>query len=170
MLDSITLAIIVATFLLAGTVKGVIGLGLPTVSLALLTATMGLHPAMALMLAPSLVTNIWQAAVGGHFRIIFKRTWTFLATAMLAVWLGADVLTRVDVSILTALLGVLVITYSLIALAHPHLRLPGTWEPVINPLLGIVNGLFTGMTGTFVFPGVLFLQSLVSVREVNESL
>jgi len=50
-----------ATFFLAGTVKGVIGLGLPTVSLAVLTVLVGLPQAMTLLLAPSLLTNLWQA-------------------------------------------------------------------------------------------------------------
>ena len=73
MIDPTTLLIIGATFLLAGTVKGVIGLGLPTVSLALLTTTLGLQPAMALLLAPSLVTNLWQAVSGGQGRTILAR-------------------------------------------------------------------------------------------------
>lgn len=42
MLDLATLLAVAATFLIAGTVKGVIGLGLPTVSLALLAVTVGL--------------------------------------------------------------------------------------------------------------------------------
>lgn len=42
MFDAFTIAIVIGTFLLAGTVMGVIGLGLPTVSLALLTVAIGL--------------------------------------------------------------------------------------------------------------------------------
>jgi uncharacterized membrane protein YfcA len=66
--DTATLFIVAATFLLAGTVKGVIGLGLPTVSLALLTVAINLPTAMALLLMPSFVTNLWQALVGGQRR------------------------------------------------------------------------------------------------------
>ena len=53
-------------FTLAGFVKGVVGLGLPTVCLALLSVLTDLPSAMALMLVPSFVTNLWQASVGGH--------------------------------------------------------------------------------------------------------
>ena len=74
-MPSIESMIIVAlTFLLAGTVKGVTGLGLPSVSLALLTAILGLKAAMAILLVPSFVTNVWQAAVGGHLTAILRRT------------------------------------------------------------------------------------------------
>ncbi|MEM6623442.1 MAG: hypothetical protein AAF674_14530 [Pseudomonadota bacterium] len=77
-----------ATFLLAGTVKGVIGLGLPTISLAILTATLDLKTAMALMLVPSAVTNLWQGAVGGQAVALLRANWAFFATATAAVGLG----------------------------------------------------------------------------------
>jgi len=160
MFDPQHLAIITVTFLIAGTVKGVIGLGLPTISLALLTATLGLHPAMALLLAPSLITNIWQAAVGGNAKELIGRIWPFLLTAMLTVWLGAYALENTDVSYLSALLGVLVVSYSAIALAKPHITLPQKWEIWAGPLAGSINGVLTGMTGAFVFPGILYLQSM----------
>ena len=44
-------------FLLAGTVKGVVGFGLPLVSITLLTPFYGLVDAIAIMLLPSVVTN-----------------------------------------------------------------------------------------------------------------
>ena len=59
-----TLPIVVATlaFLLAGFVKGVIGLGLPTVSMGLLTLVMAPAKAASLLIVPSFVTNVWQLA------------------------------------------------------------------------------------------------------------
>ena len=56
---------IAGTFFIAGTVKGVIGLGLPSISLAFLTVLIDLPSAMALLLVPSFVTNLWQAFEGG---------------------------------------------------------------------------------------------------------
>ena len=73
MLDPLAIAAIALTFLLAGTVKGVIGLGLPTVSLGLLTMALDLTTAMALMVVPSFVTNVWQAVAGGHGRASLRR-------------------------------------------------------------------------------------------------
>ncbi len=160
------IVIITLTFLIAGTVKGVIGLGLPTISLTLLTATIGLHPAMALMLVPSFVTNVWQAASGGNGRVIIRRTWPFLLAATLTVWLGAEALESADVAYLSALLGVLVVAYSAIALATPHIEIPKSWESWAGPLAGSINGVLTGMTGAFVFPGILYLQALGLSKDV----
>ena len=105
MLDPLTITVISATFLLAGLVKGVVGLGLPTISLALLVASYNLTTAMAVLIFPSLVTNVWQAAVGGHLQYILQRIWPFLLMASTTVWVGALALSRVDLELLSMLLG-----------------------------------------------------------------
>lgn len=164
--DPLILGIIVGTFLLAGTVKGVIGLGLPTVSLGLLAATIDLTTAMALLLVPSFVTNLWQSMVGGNGRTILLRIWPFLLMAVLMVWLGALALTRVDLALLSGLLGVVLITYAGLSLGGVHFVLNPRQETWAGPLLGAVNGILTGMTGSFAVPGVLFLQAIGLSRDM----
>jgi uncharacterized membrane protein YfcA len=72
------LAAIAGAFLLAGFVKGVIGLGLPTVSIGLLGLLMTPAQAAAILVVPSLVTNVWQAAVGGGLGALVRRLWPLL--------------------------------------------------------------------------------------------
>jgi len=166
MLDVSTILAVAGTFLLAGTVKGVIGLGLPTVSLALLTLAIGLPQAMALLLVPSFVTNLWQAAVGGAGKTILRRIWPFLLMATVTVWLGATALTRVDLSLLSALLGALLVVYAAVNLAGFRLTITATQEVWVGPLVGTANGILTGMTGSFVVPGVMFLQAIGLPRDM----
>ncbi len=158
--DVASLLVIAGTFLIAGTVKGVIGLGLPSVSLAFLAVAMDLPTAMALMLVPSFVTNIWQSIVGGNTRAILIRIWPFLAMATATVWIGATALTRINLLLLTALLGGLLVTYSVVSLFGVRLAVPSRHEYWAGPLFGAVNGVLTGMTGSFVVPGVMFLQAI----------
>ena len=73
MLDTNVIVVVAGTFLLAGMVKGVIGLGLPAVSLGLLTVAFDLPSAMSLLLVPSFVTNLWQALVGAHGKATLRR-------------------------------------------------------------------------------------------------
>jgi uncharacterized membrane protein YfcA len=166
MLDSVTISLIAATFLVAGGVKGVIGLGLPTISLAVLTAAIGLHPAMALMLAPSFVTNVWQAVVGGNFKAIIARIWPFLTMATVTIWFGAAALTRIDVSYLSALLGALLVAYALVGLGGTRFRMSESRERWAGPLFGAINGILTGMTGSFAVPGIPYLQALGLPRDL----
>lgn len=154
------------TFLIAGAVKGVIGLGLPTVSLALLTVALDLPSAMALLLVPSFITNLWQSVVGGNAKLILRRLWPFLVMATATVWIGVAALTRLDPFLLTTLLGALLITYSVINLGGIRLTVPAQYERWVGPLVGAVNGVLTGMTGSFVVPGVMFLQAIGLSRDV----
>jgi uncharacterized membrane protein YfcA len=163
--DPLAIAVIAAAFLIAGAVKGVIGLGLPTVSLGLLTAALDLRTAMALLIVPSFVTNLWQAATGGNARAILARVWPFLVAATATVWLGALALTRVDASLLSGLLGALLALYAAVSLAGVRLAIPARREAWAGPLFGTVNGILTGMTGSFVVPGVMYLQSIGLPRD-----
>ena len=164
--DPLILAVIVGTFLVAGTVKGVIGLGLPTVSLGLLTVATDLPTAMALLLVPSFVTNLWQATVGGNGREVLLRIWPFLVMATVSVWLGAIALTRADLRLLSALLGGLLVTYAAVNLAGFRLAITARQEVWAGPLVGTANGILTGMTGSFVVPGVMFLQAIGLSRDM----
>lgn len=156
---------IAAVFLLAGTVKGVIGLGLPSISLGLLAATMDLRMAMIVLLVPNFATNIWQAFIGGHFWLLLRRLWLFLLAASVAIWFGAAALDVMDTRLLSALLGLLLVVYALIGLTRPPVAISARHEIWAGPLVGLVNGVLTGLTGSFVVPGVLYLQSLGLARD-----
>ena len=119
--EAITL-LVMATFLLAGTVKGLIGLGLPTVSLAILTLATDLPTAMVLLLVPSFATNLWQASMGGNAALLCRRLWPFLLPAALSVWIGALALQRIDLALLSALLGTLLVVYAIVSLAGLRLQ------------------------------------------------
>ncbi|MFM1815617.1 MAG: hypothetical protein RLZ98_2312 [Pseudomonadota bacterium] len=160
MTDPAILALVAFTFLLAGLVKGVVGMGLPLVALSLLTATLGLHSAMALILFPSFFTNVWQAAVGGKGLVILRRIWPFLALAVGTVWIGGRVHTWIGVEWLTVLLAILLTTYAIINLAGWRFRIAPEWERPTGPVAGVLNGLATGMTGTNILPGVVYLQAI----------
>ena len=166
MFDPLSLFVISATFIIAGGVKGVIGLGLPTVSLGLLTATLDLPTAMSLLIAPSIVTNLYQATAGGHARVILCRIWPFLLIATATVWLGAIALTRVDLDVLSALLGLLLVAYGGLSLAGVRLRIPARSERWMGLVFGAANGILTGMTGSFAVPGVMYLQGIGLSRDI----
>lgn len=164
--DAGAITLVTLTFLLAGAVKGVIGLGLPTVSLALLALAFDLTTAMALLLVPSFVTNLWQSLVGGHGRTIMRRLWGFLLAATVTVWIGAAALTRADPSLLTGLLGLLLVAYAAVSLGGLRWTVSRRHEGWAGPVIGTMNGVLTGMTGSFVVPGVMFLQAIGLPRDM----
>jgi len=161
-----SIAVISAVLLLAGFVKGVVGLGLPTVSLGLLTAFFGLKAAIALMLVPSFATNVVQGVIGGALGEILRRLWFLLAIAGIAIWLSSALLAGADTAILSAVLGLSLCLYGGLSLTRPQVPEPGCKEIWLSPLIGAINGGLTGITGSFVVPGVLYLQALGWPRDV----
>lgn len=163
--DPTTLLLIGLVFMLAGLVKGVVGVGLPMVSLALLTTVIGLKPAVALTVVPVVVTNLYQSLAGGQLTAILRRVWSLLLLLMLATWFGAGVLAGSDSHFLTAGLGTILICYSLYSLTRSQIPSPGAYEGWLSPLVGALAGLSNGMTGTILVPGVLYLQALGLSRD-----
>ena len=160
------LSIVCAAFLAAGLVKGVIGLGLPSVSLAVLAATLGLHEAVALTVIPAFATNVWQGLSGGAIRLVVRRFWAYLLAACLGTWLGSELLADADLRPLKALLGTLLCTYSVFSLTVRQVPEPGRHEPWLSPLIGGIGGVLMGMTGSFAVPGVPYLQAIRLPSEV----
>jgi uncharacterized membrane protein YfcA len=160
------LLIILPIFLLAGLVKGVAGFGLPTVSIALLALVRPLPEAMALMLVPSLATNLWQAFAGGQLRAVAPRLGVFLGCAAVATFAAAGQLARADVVLLSGLLGVVLVASSALALAAPSLPAPSrATERWLAPPMGAVSGAIAGLTGSFLVPAAPWLQAIRLPRE-----
>lgn len=152
-------------FLLAGTVKGVVGFGLPTVCLALFALTTGLIEAMALLLWPSFVTNLVQALQGGRLFALLSRLRWMLGAAFLFIFLGGLGLSRVDDQWLSLLLGLLIVAYAGLALSGWRPAIRQNHETAAGIGIGVLNGIFTGLTGSFVVPGVLFLNAIGLSRD-----
>jgi uncharacterized membrane protein YfcA len=146
-------------FVLAGVVKGVTGMGLPTVAVALLTLRMPPLEAAALLIVPSSVTNVWQLAVGPALYPLWLRfRWLLLAicvgiacTPLLgaAAWSGA-------------VLGLALAGYGLLGLTgwRWRLRIAPSSEHWAGLLAGAATGFMAGVTGVFVMPVAPYLQAL----------
>ncbi|MGE3712583.1 MAG: sulfite exporter TauE/SafE family protein [Hyphomicrobiaceae bacterium] len=156
---------IIAAFFVAGLVKGIAGLGLPSVSVGILTLVIGLKPALALLLVPSFVTNLWQAVTGGAFVMIVRRTWPMLLTICSGTWAGVALLARLDPRPLSIVLGMTLMGYAAMGFLRPELPHPGRHETWLSLVIGIAHGVVAGMTGSYV-PALPFLQALGWNRDV----
>ncbi len=159
------LVVVLLIFLLAGTVKGVIGLGLPTVSLAALTVVVELPAAVALMVIPSAMTNIWQALDGGHFAELMRRFWLMLLASAVGVWFSYGFLLVANPKAMTALLGVVLCVYAATSLRRPRTTPWPAHERLVSPAVGLATGALAGATGSLVMPMVAYLQGLNLERD-----
>src|SRR6187401_2725749 len=139
MIDPV-LILIAAAFLLAGFVKGVIGLGLPTVSMGLLAVTMQPAHALAIVIVPAIITNIWQTFVGPYLRDIIRRLWPLMVGTVMGIWLNADMLTGPYARYGTIVLGVLLVVYAIISLGKFSFHVARQDEKWIGGLVGVATG------------------------------
>lgn len=155
------LAVVAAlTFLLAGFVKGMIGLGLPTVAIGLLGLVMAPAQAVALLVVPSLVTNVWQLATGPSFLPLLLRLWPLLSGLCLGAWISAGLLATQAGEGATVMLGTALIVYAVVGLSAKRFHVSPRHERWLSPLIGIVTGMIATATGVFVVPAVPYLQAL----------
>jgi len=154
-----------AVFLAAGLVKGVVGMGLPTVAMGLLAVTMPPAEAAALLLVPSLATNLWQLFTGPSFGGLCRRLATMMAGVAIGTVAGAGLLTGTHTAIASVGLGAALVLYAILGLLKVGFTTPARHEAWASPLVGVATGLVTGATGVFVIPAVPYLQSLRLEKE-----
>jgi uncharacterized protein len=155
-----SLLFIAAVFALAGLVKGVIGLGLPTISMGLLAVAMPPVHAAAILALPSLVTNIWQMLAGPALMVVARRLWPMMLMVCLGTWAGLGSMTGATALFGTGMLGVALALYAVSGLVALRLPVPGIWEPILSLVVGGITGLITAATGVFVIPAVPYLQAI----------
>jgi uncharacterized membrane protein YfcA len=163
--DSATLAFIALVFVLAGFVKGVIGLGLPTIGMGLLAVVMAPVQAAAILVLPSLVTNVWQMVRGPGLRPLLRRLWPMLLGVSCGTWGAAGLMTGAYARHGAIALGVALMLYALSGLLAFRIRSRPGAEPWLGAAIGGVTGVITAATGVFVIPAVPYMGAIGLEKE-----
>jgi uncharacterized membrane protein YfcA len=159
-------AIAAVAFTLAGFVKGVVGFGFPVITLIILTLTIGLLDALAIIVIPTIVTNVWQGLSGPYLKDIARRMWLYFLIAVIFIWFTSAYLTVINIKWPTAMLGAVLFIFALSRLLNVSLHIPPDWERPLSVPLGAINGMLTGLTGSFMVPSVLFMQAMGFQRDM----
>ena len=161
-----TLILLSALALFAGgAVKGLVGIGIPLVSLSLLSLFLPLADAVILLPVPIIVANVWQSIVEPHFVPALRRFWPLVLALFGGTIAGAHVLTSLDPSSLNLLVGALVVLFSLSSYMTPELRIPVRLERRLGIFAGALGGFMGGVSALFGPPIILYLSSLRLDRE-----
>lgn len=165
MIESLPVALLAAALGLAffaGIVKGVTGFAMPMILISGLGSFLTPEQALAGLVLPTLVANIWQAVrQGGAAALASARQhWRFVAILLLALLISAQFVTRLPGTLLYLILGVPVTIFALLQLAG--------WRPKIDPAnrraaelgVGAFSGAIGGLSGVWGPPTVMYLTAM----------
>ena len=147
-------------FLIAGVVKGLVGMGLPTITIALTSLVLPLSDTIALVALPTIFTNLWQAAVGGNFRRIARRHWPLVVPLAVTLYLTMWAVGRKAPDWAFLVLAIVLVTYSALGLFRIRLHIHADLEKPLAPVIGVISGFVAGVVGVPVVPLMPWLQGL----------
>jgi uncharacterized membrane protein YfcA len=152
--------VIAGAFIVAGIAKGAIGMGLPPIALALMSFAVPLESAIAMMVVPSMATNVWQAIYGnGFLRLLHRFRW-MAAASVAALMFVAAVFGQLGSQKAAAWVGVILVVYAGLALTAWRPSVSRDAERWANPLIGMASGAVAGVTGVAAVPFLPYMQSL----------
>ncbi|MEH6739627.1 MAG: sulfite exporter TauE/SafE family protein [Sulfitobacter sp.] len=155
-LDQTALAI-AAIFIFAGVVKGTVGIGLPTVSVGLMSQFVPPHMAIAIVVFPLLFSNIWQII---RSKVSLKTVldyWLLIALLVVSLWVTTFFTVQMPAEFLLGVIGTAIVIFATSSLAKSPPKLPNGSNPVAQAVTGISAGILGGLTSIWSPPIVTFL-------------
>lgn len=143
-----------------GMTKGALGIGMPLIAMPVMALFMTVPQALTVLTIPILVTNLWQALQGGHFKALFQRFWPLATMLAVGIGLGTQALVLFDQKIIYLVMGLVVLVQPLMRMLKPDFTFSQKAQKVIGPAFAGASGIIGGMTGFF---GPLLLVYLATL-------
>jgi hypothetical protein len=150
----------VAGLLAAGVIKGATGIGYSSCALPFLVAAIGLKPAVAMLVVPAMASNVMVVLTAGEVRATVSRFWPLYLATLPGIVAGIVMLNVVDQDFATKVLGLLIIAYGAQSTFKSGLRLSEAAARGMRIPVGLLNGFFTGLTGSQVMPLMPYMLAL----------
>jgi len=155
------LAFVLTVAVLAGCVKGMVGFAMPMILISGMTLVLAPEQALAVLIVPTLVTNVWQALRQGISSAVqtIKDYRAFLLTGLALLVLSAQLVRVLDSRILFGLIGGPVALFAVMQLSG--------WQPKAaertargEMIVGGIAGFVGGLSGVWGPPTVAYLTAV----------
>ena len=159
-MDRVDYAFILVAYVAAGGIKGLTGIGFSTSCLPIMALRLDLSVAIPLVIVPSVASNIVVMVQAGRFREAVCRFWPLYVASIPGLIIGLTLLVSIDVEVPKAILGLVLVSYSLWALRNKPFSLSVEWERKLKMPAGFCTGFVNGLTGSQVMPALPYFISL----------
>lgn len=147
-------AAVVCSLIVAGLLKGIIGVGMPIVSLPLLSLFIDVKSAAMLLSMPLVFSNLPQALEGGKTGRCLMQLMPVFLGMIPGLFLGVRVLLAVDADVARIIAGLMLIGVGSITLLAPMLQIQSRFVLATGVTFGFFGGILGGiaaMSGPLVF-------------------
>lgn len=164
-IDLSIIALGAAVLILGGVVKGVVGIGLPVVTIAVMSNFLPVHVVLGLVTFPIVLTNFWQAIHTGNILEPIRRYWLVIAVLLVTLWFSAKLVVLVEPAVMYGLLGGTVLIFILSNFIRELPTIPRSAEWWAGPLAGLIGGFLGGISTIWGPPITLYFLMLRMKKE-----
>ncbi|HZP69851.1 MAG TPA: sulfite exporter TauE/SafE family protein [Pseudolabrys sp.] len=152
-------AAVICSLVVAGLLKGIIGVGMPIVALPLLSLCLDIKSAAMLLSMPLIFSNLPQALEGGRTGRCLMQLMPVILGMIPGLFLGVRVLLALDAAVAEMIAGLVLMGAAGVALLAPNLQFRSR---LVLPT-GITFGFFGGVLGGIAaMPGPLVFVFLLA--------
>ena len=164
-LPLLTVVYILFTYFLGGITQGILGVGLITVVISLLSFVIDVKETIALVIIPTIITSFFQMINGSNLKDIIKDTRYFLVFSTLIIVPGVFLLKVLESDLILIFIAILLFMNSSLSLSNRVVAIPNHQNSIIQVSAGSLNGFIIGLTSIYTMPFVFLLQSLKYNKE-----
>jgi uncharacterized membrane protein YfcA len=155
------IAAVICSLIVAGLLKGIIGVGMPVVALPLLALFIDIKSAAMLLSMPLIFSNLPQALEGGKTGRCLMQLLPVILGMIPGLFLGVRILLALDANLAKIIAGLVLMGVGGVTLLAPKLQL----QPRLVLPTGITFGFFGGILGSIAaMPGPLVFIFLLAKR------
>ena len=155
--------------LFAGFVKGTVGFAMPMIMMSCFSCFLPREVALSGLILPTLVTNFSHAFRDGinAFIASLQKYWRFLLATVVFIAISAQFVRDIPQSVFLAMLGAPITIYAAVQLMGRAITIRLEHQSRAEWLLGIIAGLYGGVSGVWGPPLIVYLMSVgVEKREM----
>jgi uncharacterized membrane protein YfcA len=148
--------------LVAGVVKGAVGFAMPMVLISGLGSILPPEVALAALILPTLVTNVWQSLRNGVAAALAstRAHWRYIAAVAVMILFSAQLVRLLPSSVLFLLIGAPVTLFAILQLAGVTIGFPRERRRIAEVAIGALAGFIGGISGVWGPPTVIYLTAL----------
>jgi len=159
-IEYLTLIQVILIFFVGGLTKGLIGVGLPTVTLTFLSFIFDIKVSISIILLPVILTNLYQMIDGKYLKKIVSNTKFFQISAFIFIFPGFYFLLVFNSNTILIILAIILILNSILSLTKYEIQSKKVRSKYFQLFIGSTTGVVTGVTGIYTMPFIFLIQSM----------